>query len=88
MAVRIHRPLKVIAFNANGIWRQRYELCKQLQGLHVHVALHSETQLSPHEEFFIPIITFIGLAASQEEKAGLRLQLFPITMWGCFHLFL
>jgi hypothetical protein len=35
MATRVHRPLKVIAFNANGIGRQRCELSKQLQDLHV-----------------------------------------------------
>jgi hypothetical protein len=34
--------LKVIAFNANGIWRLHYELSIQLQDLHVHVALLSE----------------------------------------------
>jgi hypothetical protein len=33
MATRIHRPLKVIAFNASGIMKQRYELSKQLQDL-------------------------------------------------------
>jgi hypothetical protein len=37
MAARIHRPLKVMAFNANGIWRQRYELSKQLKGLYIDV---------------------------------------------------
>jgi hypothetical protein len=26
MANRIHKPLKIIAFNANGIMKQRYEL--------------------------------------------------------------
>jgi hypothetical protein len=31
MAASFHRPLKIIAFNANGIWRQGYELSKQLQ---------------------------------------------------------
>jgi hypothetical protein len=33
MAAIVHRPLKVIAFNANGIGRQAYELrnnCKNL----------------------------------------------------------
>jgi hypothetical protein len=39
MASRVHRSLKVIAINANGIGRQRYELSKQLQDLHVDVAL-------------------------------------------------
>jgi hypothetical protein len=74
MATRDHRSLRVIAFNANGIGRQRYELSKQLQDLHIGVALLSETHLNPHERFFIPVITLIGLAASREEKT------FPITM--------
>jgi hypothetical protein len=51
---RVHRLLKVIAFNANGIWRQRYELSKQLQDLHIDVALLSETHLKSHEGFLIP----------------------------------
>jgi hypothetical protein len=53
MTARIHRPLRVIAFNANGIWRQRYELSKQLQDLHIDVAVLLETHLKPHESFFI-----------------------------------
>jgi hypothetical protein len=43
MAARVHRPLKIIAFNANVILRQRYELSKQLQDLHVDVALISDS---------------------------------------------
>jgi hypothetical protein len=54
MATRVHRPLKVIAFIANGIGRLRYELRKQLQDLHVDVALFIDTHLKPHEKFFIP----------------------------------
>jgi hypothetical protein len=53
MTTRVRRPLKVIAFNANGIWRQRYELSKQLQDLYVDVAVFSETHLKPHERFLI-----------------------------------
>jgi hypothetical protein len=30
MAARFHMPSNVVAFNANGITRQRYELSKQL----------------------------------------------------------
>jgi hypothetical protein len=45
MATRVHRPLKVIAFNTNGMWRQRYELSKQLQDLHTDVSLLSEIHL-------------------------------------------
>jgi hypothetical protein len=54
MVTRVHRPLKITAFNGNGIWRQRYELSKQLQDLHIDVDLFSETHLKPHESFFIP----------------------------------
>jgi hypothetical protein len=54
MATRVHRPLKVVAFNANGIVRQRYELSKQLQEQRIYVALLSETHLKPHERFYIP----------------------------------
>jgi hypothetical protein len=53
MSTRIHRPLNVIGFKANDIMRQRYELSKQLQDLHVDVALFSETHLKPHERFLI-----------------------------------
>jgi hypothetical protein len=55
MTSRIHRLLKILAFNANDIGRQRHELSKQLQDLsiRVDVALFSETHLKPHERFFI-----------------------------------
>jgi hypothetical protein len=45
MAVRIDRSLKGVAFNANDIGRQRYELSKQLQNLHIDMAPLSETLL-------------------------------------------
>jgi hypothetical protein len=53
MATRIYRPLTIIAFNANGIMRQSYEISKQLQDLHADVTLFSETHLKPLEMFFI-----------------------------------
>jgi hypothetical protein len=74
MAARVHRPLKVIAFDANGIWRRRCDLSKQLQDLHIDVALLSETHLELLEGSLLQIITFIGLASSRKEKA------YPITM--------
>ena len=43
MATKVHRPLKVVAFNANGIGTQRYELSKQMQDLKIDVALFSKT---------------------------------------------
>jgi hypothetical protein len=52
MAARVCRPLKVITFNANGIWAQHYELSMQLQDLHID--LLSETHLKSHERLFIP----------------------------------
>jgi exonuclease III len=54
MAARVHRPLKVIAFNSNGIRRRRCDLSKQLPDLHIDVVVLSETHLKPHERFFIP----------------------------------
>jgi len=54
MATRVHRPLKVVAFNVNGIGRQHYELSKQLWELHIDVALLSETHVKPHDMFYIP----------------------------------
>jgi hypothetical protein len=71
---RVRRSLKVMAFNANGIWRQRYEFCKHLQDVHIDVALSSEIHLKLHEMFLFWIITFIVLTPSQEEKAEWPLQ--------------
>jgi hypothetical protein len=44
MAARVQRPLKIIAFNANDIWRRRRELIKQLQDLHIAVVLLSDVR--------------------------------------------
>jgi hypothetical protein len=54
MATRVHRPLKVIEFNANGIGWQRYDFSKQPRDLQIDVVLLSETYLKPHERFCIP----------------------------------
>jgi hypothetical protein len=40
-----HRTLKIIAFDANGIARQAYEVRKQFQDLEIGAALFSETHL-------------------------------------------
>jgi hypothetical protein len=60
MAGKCHRRLKVLAVTANGIWKQRYGLNKQLQDLQIVVALLSETPLKSHERFFIPNYHFYG----------------------------
>jgi hypothetical protein len=62
--------------------KQRYELSKQLQDLHVDVALFSETHLKTHGRLF-QITTFIEPTATRAEKAELPLRLeeaFPKTM--------
>jgi hypothetical protein len=50
----VHRPLKIVALNANGIGRQAYEVRKQLQDLEIDMVLFSETQLKPHMRYYIP----------------------------------
>jgi hypothetical protein len=67
MATRIRGPLKVIAFNANGIGRQ---LSKQLQDQHIDVALFSETRLTAHERFFIPNYHFHRTDCYPGRKGG------------------
>jgi exonuclease III len=70
MAARVHRLLKVIAFNTNGIWRQRYELSKQLQDLHIDVAVLSETLFKPHKRVFIPNYHFYWTGLFPGRKDG------------------
>jgi hypothetical protein len=74
MAARVYWPLKVITFKANDIWRQRYKLSKQLQDLHIDVALLSKTHLKAMRRSLFQIITFIVLTASLGEKAELPLR--------------
>jgi hypothetical protein len=50
----VHKPLKAVAFNANGIGKGRFELSKQLEGRHIDAALLSEANLKSRERFFIP----------------------------------
>jgi hypothetical protein len=54
MAATVHRPLNVVAFNANGIRRQSYEPRKQMRDLKIDVALLSETLRKPEMRFYIP----------------------------------
>jgi inorganic pyrophosphatase len=75
MPTTVHRPLKVIAFNANGIGRQSFEVRKQLQELKIDVPLFSETHLKPYMTFYIPNYDFIRLTVKTGTKAELSLQL-------------
>jgi hypothetical protein len=71
MAARVHEPLKVIAFNANDIWRRRYELSNHLQDIHIEMSLCSQRHNSKSMRVSsFKIIMFIGLIASHEEKAS------------------
>jgi hypothetical protein len=84
MITRAHRSLKVIVFNVNGIVRQSCEVGKQLQGLHVDVALLSETHLKPHERFFILNYHIYWTDCFLSRKGELPLQLekaFPVTLY-------
>jgi hypothetical protein len=54
MAATVHRTLKVVAFNANGIGRQAYKLRKQMQNLKIDLSLITETRLKIHMRFYIP----------------------------------
>jgi hypothetical protein len=47
------KAVAFVAFNANGIARQHYELSKQLQDLHIDVDLLSEIHLKNYERFLI-----------------------------------
>jgi hypothetical protein len=67
MVTRIHRPLKVIAFNVNGIMRQRYELSKQLQDLHIHVSLFSAHVCNIMRGSLLEITKFIETTATRTE---------------------
>jgi hypothetical protein len=70
MAARVHSPLKVREFNANDIWRQRHELSKQLQDLHLDVVLLLETYLKRHKRFFIPNYHFCRTERFPGRKGG------------------
>jgi hypothetical protein len=50
--------------------RQRYELSKQLQDLHVNVAFFSETHLKPRERFFIANYHFYRTDRHPGRKGG------------------
>jgi hypothetical protein len=54
----------------NGIARQRHELSKQLQDLHIVVALFSVTHLKPHDRFHIQNYHFYRIDREPERKVG------------------
>jgi hypothetical protein len=70
MQTTVHRPLKFIAFNANGIGRQAYVARKHLQDLKIDVALFSQTNLKPHMRFYIPNYDFCPTDPQEGHKRG------------------
>jgi hypothetical protein len=59
-----------MAFNTNGFAKQRYELSKQLQDVHVDVAMLSQTHLKIRERFFIPNYHFYRTYRYPGRKGG------------------
>jgi hypothetical protein len=83
VATRVHRPLKVKTFNAHCIGRQLYNFSKQLQDLHIDVALFSETHLKPHERFFLQNYHIYRTDRHSGRKGGTAVEVrkgIPITM--------
>jgi hypothetical protein len=76
MAARFHRP----EFNANDIARQRYEHIKQLQGLHVDVALLSERNLK-----FCVYCTYINTRVTDKAVNSRRPQETGLLTTDCAH---
>lgn len=54
MTTRIHRPVKVIAFNGNDTEKRGFELTKQLQDQGINVTFLSEEHLKPRERSLFP----------------------------------
>jgi hypothetical protein len=67
--------LRVIAFNANVIWRRRNELSSQVQNLHIMWLCSQRHIANCMRGSSFQIITFIGLTASREEPCRLTCML-------------
>jgi hypothetical protein len=83
MATRIHRPLKVIAFNAKGIGRQRYVLSKPHQYIHVDVAHFHRNICNLMRGFFFSNFYYYQTDRYPGKKCGTAFAVkksFPITM--------
>jgi hypothetical protein len=73
VVTRVHRPLKIVAFNINGIGKQRFELGKQQKDRRIDMALLSETRLKLHERFFIPNYHVYRTSLSGVKRRNCRL---------------
>jgi hypothetical protein len=59
MALRFHRPLDIIAFNANGIWILRYELSKRCK-TYMKMWLGSQRHVSTTMEVLYSKLSFLS----------------------------
>jgi hypothetical protein len=63
-----------LAAQSHATWRQRYEFSKQLQDLHIDVALLSGTHLKLHRRFFIPRYHLYWSGHFPERKCGTAVE--------------
>jgi hypothetical protein len=70
MPTTVRGPLKIISFSANGIWKQAYQVRKQLHGLKIDEALFSDTHLKPHVRFYIPNYNIYQTEHQDGDKRG------------------
>ena len=69
---------KDVAFNANVIRRQRYELRKQLQSVKIDMALFSDTYIKPHERFPLQNYHFYRANRFRVEKIERGPHILPV----------
>jgi hypothetical protein len=67
---RVHRPLKAIAFNANGIGKQSHGLSKQLEDVCIDVDLFLMTRLKSHQRVFSPNLHIYRKDRCPDRKGG------------------
>jgi hypothetical protein len=88
MPVTVHRPQKIIAFSADGIERQAYEIRKQLQDLKINMALLSETYLKPHMRLYIPNYIYRNVKTGTKAELPLQLRKASLTHASTYPLLL
>mgnify|MGYP003623267833 FL=1 len=65
-----NRPLKLLAFNADGIISQKYELCELIQSEKSDIILLNETHLKPHHRFNVPNFTTYRIDRLTQDGGG------------------
>jgi hypothetical protein len=83
MPPTVHRPLKIIEFNANGTGRQAYEVRKQLQDLEIDMSVFSVTYLKPHLRFYIPNYYIYRTDHEDRNKGGAAIAVKKVIPQTC-----